>query len=537
MPLSPQEQAELNQLEAQEKDYQAATSSVSQLESLARGAGQGLSFGLEDEARAYILSKMGDKSYEEERDDIREKNRIAQQANPLSYFGGNLVGTAATMAIPGANVAKGASMLGGVGKAAALGGLAGYGASEAQDVGGQLKDVALGAGLSGAVQGGVQALAKAAPTIGKKGLNVLTGVPEDTTERYLANPQAVNSAKTLPELAETIPGKLGEVVDDIPELSQSATSMLSGTRSADKGIKLGAVIGELDDIMSRSSDPSKLGVIARERDNLIQQSLQRAGSVDGNALADTLTEQEVKGLIKKLADQADFKNPLPSSDVAAINSASGRINALLKAQNPEYAQEVSKVAERINLKEHLIRKYGLEKKPGGGYTATDRTSAALKDLGRSGKMDRAKVAEELSAMTGGDLKEDVLNTMAKESFSKDMTRGSRNVNLGALFGHAAGKTGAGAAAGGLAAGPFGALAGGVVGATVDKYGGQIGKKVLDGTMIIQKLSSSPMGQKFIKPIQDAMTRGPEAVAATHYLLAQTEPEFRKAVNESESTGY
>lgn len=505
---------------------------VSKLESFIRGAGQGLTLGYEDEARAAILSKMSGRSYEEERDEIREKNRLAQEQNPWSYGGGSLVGAAGTMAVPGLNIAKGAGVIGGAAKAAALGGAAGYGASEEKTLEGQLKDVSTGALLSGGIQGVSSLIGKAAPAVGKKSLNVLTGVPEEVSERYLANPQAINAAKSLPEIAETIPQHLAKVREEIPELSQSAGKLLSSARSVDKGVSVGTVINELDSILKSSSDPDKLGIIKNQIDDLMQKSSQRAGSISENALADRITEQELKSIIKKLADQADFKNPIPSSDVAAINSASGKLNEILKKTNPEYASEVKKVAERINLRNSLIKKYGLEKIPGGGYKSTDRTVSALRDLGKINKMDRAAVADELKQITGADIQSDVMSSVTKDAFTKDLTRGSRNVNLGAMIGNAVTpRTGLGTAAGAITGGPMGAAIGAMAGATVDKYGTQIGKKALDATHYIQKLSQSPIGQKFIAPIQHAMSRGPQAVSATIFLLGQTDPEFRRLVDE------
>lgn len=148
---------------------------VSGAESLARGAGQGLTAGFSDEAGGvgaalYDLTHGGNpgEAYKTERDAQRAENAQAAQDNPGLYTGGELAGMAATtLATGGAGAEAGAGKaLLTAGQRAALadagwGAAVGFGHSEADTVGGQLADTAKGAAAGLLTGGAVRSLGKA----------------------------------------------------------------------------------------------------------------------------------------------------------------------------------------------------------------------------------------------------------------------------------------------------------------------------------------------------------------------------------------
>ncbi len=106
-----------------------------------------------------------------------------------------------------------------------------------------------------------------------------------------------------------------------------------------------------------------------------------------------------------------------------------------------------------------------------------------------GKIKATRTLQELSKLSDTDFVEAVKAAQDAAAFARPAFNGSRNVNLWAMLGAlgqaATGKTGAGAAAGGIIGGPVGVAVGGVMGAMVDAYGPAMTKKILDGVISIR----------------------------------------------------
>jgi hypothetical protein len=182
----------------------AEDSSVSQVQSAARGFAQGASLGFADEvtggAEALWDKAKGNttefaKLYKQHRDESRQNYKKAQEANPVSYGSGELGGGIATAVLPfgsTATVAK-AALTG-----AKLGAIAGLGASEADNVGGMAKDTLIG-GATGAAGGaigkslekGVSTGAKALSALGKGAASKAASAAEAVET---ANPSVVKEA-------------------------------------------------------------------------------------------------------------------------------------------------------------------------------------------------------------------------------------------------------------------------------------------------------------------------------------------------------
>jgi hypothetical protein len=60
---------------------------------------------------------------------------------------------------------------------------------------------------------------------------------------------------------------------------------------------------------------------------------------------------------------------------------------------------------------------------------------------------------------------------------------------------------------------------------LDKEGGKYAGKLIDWYV---KNNPECLG-KFARPLQAAATRGPAALAVTHYVLSQTNPEYRDKI--------
>ena len=136
---------------------------VGGLEAVGRGALQGATLGLSDEITGALESLFSKtKTYSQARDESRANNAAAQDQHSLLYGGGELAGGILPGLIPGAGVAKGASIAEAAGKAALQGGIAGLGSSEADltkgDIGGAALDTGIGAVTGGVVGGALHGI-------------------------------------------------------------------------------------------------------------------------------------------------------------------------------------------------------------------------------------------------------------------------------------------------------------------------------------------------------------------------------------------
>ena len=166
---------------------------IGETESALRGAAQGATLGFADEITGAAeslkdvlltdaeLSDIYDR-YKIRRDESREAYRKAEEANPKSFLAGDVAGSLATMAVPGLNIAKGASAAGTIGKLGALGAAEGMGRTSKEDLAGIAEDTMIGAGLGAGLGAagvgigkGIKALKDKPKKLGDTGVDKVLG--------------------------------------------------------------------------------------------------------------------------------------------------------------------------------------------------------------------------------------------------------------------------------------------------------------------------------------------------------------------------
>lgn len=365
----------------------------------------------------------------------------------------------------------------------------------------------------------------------KKINNTLLDIPENASQRYINNPEAVMSAKTKEESAQMLADSLSALKNQSKGIAQGSKASLSTER---------IVPVSVDDAVTtlKKFNDKEANALA---DRLNNDYLQRMSSISPEKNAGQLSEIEAHEVKQVLQSLGKFDIATPAKERAAANFESGRLNRAIKGQNPLYESLMAEQSQNIGTQQGLANKFGIKPDFSGqnpsGMTYTDRTMSAMNDLVRSNKVDRKRVIEALDRQVGGNVSEDLQNSLAKSLLTgPGAPNGSRKAVIGANIGTAVGGTlgGAlggyhGAAIGGVAGRAIGSAAGGVA----DKYGPQIGKKLLDVNSTITKLQKSAGGSRFVKPLIDAAGRSQSSYAATYFLMQQSEPEFRKALENDE----
>jgi hypothetical protein len=300
-------------------------SDISKTESFARGAGQGISFGLADEITGAINQPMGAlaqmanligadinnpnvEAYKKERDESRAAYDAADLANPGTSLAGNVTGgiaqALATAPLAGLNLLKGA-----VGGAKALSGSqkvlqaaklgAGMGAanalgtSEEESFKPLAKDIAAGTVLGGA---GGAVLSGAGQVLGKG-----AGKVADIAEDYGIGKKFLRSFQVGREGTDLLSNK----VRDVAETSTKTGAESVRTTLNDMVSKVGAIKSKVLD----AAEKADVRINLTDDLNMVRQKLDQFGTgplarSDRNVITDILTSFEKRHGLSDLAEMS-----------------------------------------------------------------------------------------------------------------------------------------------------------------------------------------------------------------------------------------
>lgn len=523
-------------------------SDVSQLESGLRGVAQGATLGFSDEIAGGLEAlkdvALTDKQFSDleqlylkHRDESRKANKLAQEQNPISYGAGEVGGSLATAVVPGLNTAKLGTLGARVAANAGLGAVAGLGMSDADNAAELAKDSIKAAALSGGLTYGIE---KASPYV-KKGLDYVGdkaselgddvakkvgkgvfGVDEKATENYLAHSKDVNNAYSLGELADSVLNKtdetstLNEMRKRASELSSKSWEALKKESSIPKNDILQAIEDGQNSLLINGNVIGK----AQERaynnlNDLSKQILHLPKDID---------EPTLKQIIQNLDENINWNNPEMGPTNNVLKNLRTFIDTKLKTQNTNYKNAMEKVEDVTKSLQQVKSVFENRQNP-ENY---DKFNKAVKNLINKDDMSAANLAvDKIEKHTGYDLRKDIVDAWTKAQFEKGDVNGSRKTLLGGMVGTAGGTV--------LGNPVLGGAVGSSVGYTADRYAGPIFKKLLDGKINAQEYSSliAPKLGKFANPIMEAAKRGNQALASTHFILSQTNPEYRKKIREIE----
>lgn len=584
MPGLAEKQDELRLLRKREElsslRMQSPEAKPSESEAILRGAAQGASFGLADEATAYAkalgTSLMGsiepiNELYVRERDKTRAAYKSAEKAHPSKYFVGEIGGgvASALLPIPGTGIAK----LGKVGQAAATSALQGFGYSEADNAVDLASDVGISTGLGLGISGVGSSIGKGVKNLGektgatkllnialdktksaaeglpKKILAAIGGVKEEVIDDYLANPAAVDAARPLTAIGPEVTERIQNLKEAVIEGSAAATEKIPA-----KGkIKTDQIQAGFKDILSQFKGSGGAGKEAKKAraaikslkndfDNLVADQVPKKVSSpllgpsgqpiselfpEPTASPQTVELRSIKKFIKNLdkeikvaSDTGAFSSP---ENVAKVELR-GVLDQVLKAEVPAYREAMIEVAAKTSALKEASKKFG-----------KGDVAQKLQTAGRRENQQGARQAlEGLSSQTnseatyGKDILAEVQNRLVQEAFTKDATRGSKGVNLGmALAGGAMAGVGEVTGIEELTRPGGGILGtGALIGALRDGYGPRVTKKILDAY-----ITRGPDYQAAIKTaaklLYTAKGQGPEMFEKTKFLVLKQFPQVEE----------
>jgi hypothetical protein len=495
------------------------------LESLARGGIQGATLGFADElaggGEALYDKLRGNPQaildlYRQHRDESRQNFEAAREANPKSFLAGEFVGSAPAAFAPGSGIAK----------AAALGAATGFGASNADITQREIARAALDTGIGGTVGAGAHKLGEViAPKVlalidsgrsalgtgAKKAISAVLGPSEEAIEARLAG-GAKDDAASYPELAEKMKDSLARLREQIADGDKNAWNKLNPYSEQNfGGIDKEVLNREVDDVRRKLRIN---GNIVGHADTQAESILQKlTGDID--QFGEGISQQDLKGIVQRLDDNINWDNPGSNATNQALTRVRASFSTILK-DNPEYSEAMDPVAKKTALMNDIKRLFNFKNEPGEGLVPTDTTASKIKTSLSENKAITQEKLEALKSYTGDDYVKAAKDYDLSREFQGGHANGSRRVNLAGILGASLGSLG------GTPGAVVGAGAGGMLGAHLDKEGGVYAGKLIDWYV---KHQPQALG-KFAQPLVEAASRGPSALAATHFVLQKTSPEYR-----------
>lgn len=473
-------------------------------ETAARGLSQGLTLGMGDEAQAGIRALFSDKSYGQLRDEDRAINKDAAEQNPGTMMTSELVGGLA------GGVAGGAKTLAGLTRqGAAMGAAAGFGTGEGD---------ALSQGLStvgGAAVGGLAPVAlKGLGAVASKGSDLLKSgakraigsaadLSQDSINYYLKNPELVNAARPLEDVARDVTRGLGKAKQKIQQMSGESRNILERQNVGITKDSITARMREIaDDLIRKAKTPE----MAKDAEKLIAQAdfldAQPGKAIAGGDLKDLLQQLGDKAYASKV-EAGGFDTPL----ALALKKSRSEIDDSAKWLSSDYKNQMSKTAEATQMLENVKPRF---KNNQASYNT-------LKGIARDKSPFQAEYLTAMDEFLGSNLSKQARASGIKSAFEASTINGSRNVNLGGRVGEAAGG--------------FGNAIGAVLGYAKDRIARPAAKGTLDIGLVLEPYAKQ-LG-KYYAPLSQAAARGPSAVLLTHQLLMK-DPGYIKLISPEES---
>ena len=509
---------------------------ISPTESTLRGLAQGASLGFADEITGGLealsdvvlgpktISDLGSQ-YAQRRDESRAAYDAAKEYNPKAYMGAEIGGAIGTAFVPGLgalNAAKGAGLGTVMAKGALQGGLTGLGGSSADDVSEMALDTAKGTALGAG--GGA-----AGYGLGKAVGGVADSLADSKVGQYLLQKYKDVSgsvANTLQDTAEWQGARaLGLERGTRNKLTTQQTKDI-GRQALDEGMlqykNLIPFVGGTDKLV-KANEAIKTGAMA-DRD-AVYKLIDEAGASQFNP-----AEVSKKVMKKILSDRNEnLLNPNYKDTQELIERLRPEIENILSRGNDNIP-----MSEAQNLVSSIGEKSRFDK------TRTNDTQKMLQDIYGVVRKEINSSAEQAGqildnagptrlgqagAPSGPGLRQTVEQANKKFSVAKNAEKLLKNKQAREEGNKFFGLTDAviGSNLDKMSAGTV------LVKKVAEKYGNQTAAVTTDKLSKFVRQSPEMLG-KYRPILEKAIQRGGSAVAVTHHLLQQKDPEYRMKIN-------
>lgn len=506
---------------------------------------------LAETATAGLTSALGDKTYEEEHKALEDLRDKAWEKHPVAYGSGKGLGIAGTTLLAPESTA------GRIALAAGMGAGSGVDASENTDqmLGNAAKGAAIGTAIGGLGEGASKVISKVLPKVGKGVLSSMTGGAENV-DTYLADRAGVNAAIPPVGAAEKLASGLNTLDTKANGLSDEARSLLQKEATpATVPIKLDAAkpsglldsagkelmqSGPLDmskatpdtlspifdSIKSRFTQNGVANTPANEAAvNALNGQFQRMVQMakdNGGRLSEPELKQTIVDLQKMLSKNV-FDNPDVSATKEAMKQLSGALNGMLKESNPAYGEAMKPVADLKGMISDVKGTFKPDVNDAGEFINSDLTNSKMGNVLKDTKTNQQELLSKFGDLTGFDFVKNAKLDQVRQALES----GNHSSPVLNVAGHALGY-GAGALSNIPGGRLIGSLLGGAAAHALD--GGAVAKSIMDTYLNgMERVTNSGLKaayQKYAPMLIAAAKQGGNQLAATHFVLATSHPEYQ-----------
>lgn len=201
-----------------------------------------------------------------------------------------------------------------------------------------------------------EALPGAAKAVGNA-LSTVSGVGTPELETVMAHGKdAVDAAKTFPQLAEDVAGSMNKLTTHLDDLEKAANAALNAEKTVNASVLTDAINSEIKSINMAEVTTPEMDSAKKILEGMLEKVKNKG----------TLTEPEVAKWVKQVQSKVNWNNPLGTETNGALTRIQSAVNDALKSQNPKYGEAMESFSNMVNLKNDLTQAMGLSKE--GGFT-------------------------------------------------------------------------------------------------------------------------------------------------------------------------
>ena len=324
----------------------------------------------------------------------------------------------------------------------------------------------------------------------KYGASLATGQPVENITARILNSKAIQEARSPALIASEVPSAFAILEKKIRNIADKANELLSDNPT--DGFKVNDVAGVIDNVKNTltpigKSAKSAMAALEGIKQDILNVYKGKGTSIlgpDGKPVTNVysgknISPKGIKEILKRLDNDVDWDAVDMSNEAnTKLRQTRGTLNAMLKADNPEYANAMQPVHRLLEIEEAAKEALSVKRVKGVYEAPLDRIASKISNLKKNLKSEAIRALKDFGDETGLHIPNEMDNYNIQQTFSKPTTAGARKALMG---------TAGGTVAGLLTGHPaVGAAVGAAAGGALDMWGGKILAAGIDATSPVIK---------------------------------------------------